>query len=215
MKNTRMSPVSFFILLLTAILMFGLSPIVYLQDQSKEDRVLERVKDFNPPVDITLTRSRFGIIEADKKFSADEDWFKGLTVRVLNKSGKPITYVSLHLYFPRPKGQENERDLGFTLQYGVNPIWMRQKGLSIPPATSIPPGEQVEITLPDIRYDSLRRFLKELNYPSSIKTLRMSAEMLGFSDGTIWLGGEMYIQDANEPGKLIPLEKKKSTGSQK
>lgn len=151
MKTARNIPVHLLGLLLTAVLMCGLSPTVYLQNQGKEDRILEDLKTFNPPVDITLVKLRVGVIEANKKFSADEDWFKGLTISVRNKSEKPITYVMLHLYFPRPKGQESERDLGFTLQYGVNPIWMRQKGLSIPPAAPILAGETVELTLPDIK----------------------------------------------------------------
>lgn len=196
-----------------------LSPTGYLKSQNdgpnqNRDKVIEKIKDFNPPVDITLVKSRAGVVELDKKFLADEDWFKGLTINVHNKSDKPITYMSLHLYFPRPKEQESERDFGFTLQYGVNPIWVKQKGLSIHSATPVLPGEKVELTLPDMRYDFIRTSLKELGYPMNIKTLRMSAEMLGFSDGTIWLGDEIFTQDDTQPGKLIPL-KKKTIRSQK
>jgi hypothetical protein len=166
------------------------------------------VNDFSPPVEITLLKSRIGVVELDRKFSADEDWFKGLRVNVRNNSERPLTYISLHLYFPRPKEQENDREFGFTLQYGVNPIWMKQKGVYIPPTTPVPPGDSVELSLPDLRYDFIRRTLREMNYPLSIKRIRTSAEMLGFDDGTIWLGGEMFRQSTSEPGKLIPLEKK-------
>jgi hypothetical protein len=191
----------------------ALLPLVHSRGQNREaaqegDRVIERVKHFNPPAEISLVKSRIGTIELDKKFSAGEDWFEGLAVGVHNKSEKPISYISLHLYFPRPKEQQGMNDLGFSLQYGVNPIWARRNGIAMPAAAPIQPGNKVEITLPDNRYRAIQAALVEAGYPASIKTIKIYVEMLGFSDGTIWLGNKMFTQDENEPGRLISLEKK-------
>ena len=186
---------------------------VHSAKTSQDDiKVLEKDKDFKPPVDIAIVKSRIGAIELDKHFSADEDWFKGLTVRMHNKAEKPITYVSLLLYFPRPKEQKEQGaalDFGFFLEYGVNPVWVKTKGLSVQAAKPIPPGQYVELALDDTKFNFIRAALVRNNYPQSVKALKIKVEKLGFADETIWFADEMFRLDEAEPGRLIPLQEKK------
>lgn len=172
------------------------------------DTVLERADDFSPPVEITLTKSHIGVIKPGKRFSAGADWFKGLTVSVLNSSDRPITYLSLRLRFPRPKGQEGELDFVEPVNYGETPI-PDAAGI-VPPNTARPvmPGESVELKLSDEDFYDLREYLKASKYPPSIKKIRLSVQMIGFDDGTMWIGGRRYVLDKDHPGKVTPLEKK-------
>lgn len=161
--------------------------------------VIEKGKDFNPPVDITSIQSRIGAIEPDKKFSADTDWFKGLKITLRNKSEKPITHISLKIQFPRPKGQENELDFVETLNYGESPIPDNEGQIPLNTVNAIAPGESIQLELSDEIYDTLRMILEDSKYPAVIKKIRVYISVLGFSDGTLWMGGKTYELDKNNP----------------
>jgi hypothetical protein len=169
--------------------------------------VLEKGKDFDPPVDVTFIQSKIGGIEPDKKFSADKDWFKGLKITVRNRSEKPITHISLKLHFPRPKGQENELDFVETLNYGESPIPDKDGQIPFNTVRAIVPGESIELKLSDEMYNSLRLLLDDSKYPSMIKKMRVYVSILGFNDGSLWMAGRTYEVDKNNPGKLLPSKK--------
>lgn len=65
---------SLLIFLTSAILLaFAALPIFYLHSQSKKriqdrEKILERSNDFNSPVEITLAKSKLGVIETRQKF---------------------------------------------------------------------------------------------------------------------------------------------------
>ena len=182
-----------------------------LREQAPQNQdgniVLEKGKDFNPPVDITSIQSRIGAIESDKKFSADVDWFKDLKITLRNKSEKPITHISLKIQFPRPKGQENELDFVETLNYGESPIPDNDGQIPLNTVNAIAPGESIQLKLSDEIYDTLRMILEDSKYPAVIKKIRVYISILGFSDGTLWMGGKTYELDKNNPGKLLPSKK--------
>lgn len=205
---------SFFLFLtLAAVLTISLSSNASLRGHTEVnyqdgDAVLEKADDFSPPVEITLTKSHIGVIKPGKRFSAGEDWFKGLTVRVRNNSDRPITHLSLRLRFPRPKGQEGELDFVEPLVYGESPI---PDAAGIVPANTarpVMPGESVELRLSDEDFYEVREQLTASKYLPSIKKIRLSVQIIGFDDGTVWVGGKRYVPDKDSPGKLIPLEKK-------
>lgn len=196
-----------------AALMLAPSSVEYLHSQGKEvsqegDTVLEKGRDFNPPAEITLVKSRSGVIESGRRFSAGEDWFRGLIVTVRNAAEQPITHISLRLLFPRPKGQENELDFAEHLNYGESPVPYEDGRVPVNSAKAIMPGESVDLQLSDANYDGLRAALEESKFPPRIKKLKVDVAMIGFSDGTVWLAGKRYELDKNNPGRLIPLEKK-------
>ncbi len=78
-------------------------PTTLLQSSSQDaGLILEKKEDFNPPVKITRTASKIGIIEPGKKIAANKDWFKGLTLAVCNRSTQVVTHIEAHIRFPRP-----------------------------------------------------------------------------------------------------------------
>lgn len=217
MKNSRRPPTTrrIYLLALTFAAALPLAPPSVGRPRAHSEKtgqegeaVLERARGFNPPVEITLVKSHSGVIEPGRKFPAGEDWFKGLTVTVRNDAEQPVTHIVLNLLFPRPKGQEGELDFVEVLSYGESPI-PYEDGRGPPgPAKPVMPGESIELQLSDASYDGLRAVLAEANFPRNIKRLKVDVTMLGFGDGTVWIGGKRYELDRNRPGKLIPVEKK-------
>lgn len=166
------------------------------------DKIIEKGGDYNPPVKIKLVKSKIGIIETDKKISANDDWLRGLTIRVRNDSNKPVTSVSIAIQFRRPENQAQELDLIAPIEYGQNPFTPLQEGSSIPPEFILP-GQTRDIALSDEGYDSLRSMLDELKYPTSIRSVKVEVRVIGFSDGTAWNTGKIFRRDPNNPDKWI------------
>jgi hypothetical protein len=170
--------------------------------EQNADRMIEKGEDYNPPVKIRLVKSKIGVIEPGKKISADDDWLRGLTVRVSNASNKPVTSVSLAIQFRRPENQPRELDLIAPIEYGRNPFAPSQESTIAPPEP-IFPGQTRDITLSDEGYDSLRSILDNLNFPLSIKSVKLQVRTVGFSDGTAWNTGKTFRRDPDNPDKWI------------
>ena len=60
-----------------------------------QDRILKQRSWPNEPVKIKLVTSKKGAIKLGETFSDDDDWFRGLTLKIENKSDKAITYIAL------------------------------------------------------------------------------------------------------------------------
>ncbi|HEY0077360.1 MAG TPA: hypothetical protein VGB73_01855 [Pyrinomonadaceae bacterium] len=171
-------------------------------------KLFEKGDDFNPPVKITLVKSKIGVIATDKKIDTDDDWLKGLTIRVRNDSGKVVTHVSVELRFRRPQNQATERDLVVPLSYGSDPFDSRALSPSSPPAFVLP-GQTIDVSVSDTKYESIRSMLNDLNYPPSIKAVRARIRAIGFEDGTAWASGTIFERDPNNPGEWLPQKKAK------
>jgi hypothetical protein len=204
-----------FLVVSVCVVFFVLIPpsVVRLQSQSNDkgqegDTVLERGEDFHPPITITLTKSQARELKPGKAFNMGEDWFRGLTFSIRNDSEKPMNYITLSIRFPRPKGQNGELDFVEPLDYGASPIPYEDGRVPINTAEPIMPGSSVELKLTDAEYNEVRTLLAESKYPRAIKKIRVTVQMLGFVDGTIWLGGRTYVLDKDRPGRIVPLEKK-------
>lgn len=187
--------------LLTVV--FCLLPNVTQSSSSQSaDKILERGKDYDPPVKIILVKSKIGVIETDKKISASDDWLKGLTIRVRNESDEIVTGLVIFLQFRRPANQAKELDLVAPIPYGRDPLASPEE---TPAATAEPilPGQTTDIALSNQAYDSLRSILDNLNYPVSIRSVKLVVKIIGFQDGTYWSNGTIFRRDPNNPGKWI------------
>ncbi len=175
----------------------------------EQDRLIEKQSNLNEPVKITVVKTKRGQIVPGKKFSDDNDWFKGLTVSVTNNSGKTVNYIGIRLTFPRPEddGTANEPPFVDSLEYGISPFV--DKG-SLPPSLTPPRainlGETIALTLSDHWFDRYKRALTKIKYPTSIKRIEILVEEVGFSDDTVWTLGVRYRRDPSNPGEWIKIE---------
>ena len=186
-----------------------------VQEINHCSRMIIKESDLKPPVKISLIKTRKGAIETEKEFlDDDDDWFKGLTLRVVNNSKKPITYIGISLIFQRTQDQEQGLPAGWTLDYGLNPFRFKsEEAIPTPQVSPVLPGDSMEINLSDAEYNEIKRFLKDAGFPASVKKIEMNVIITGFSDGTAWNTGRMYRRDPQSPNNWIPLGNPKQQNS--
>ncbi len=165
------------------------------QDQ---ERVVVDKSISDAPVKITLIKTKKRAIEDNKKFTDDDDWLQGLTLRVNNRSDKIVTYVGVHLGFDRTADQESGLPAGWPLDHGFDPFRLDPED-AIPAPTIVPiaSGSDAEIILTDNDYAELRKSLAEIGFPASRKRVSLDVDVVGFSDGTAWNMGHLFRRDSN------------------
>jgi hypothetical protein len=173
--------------------------------EQNADRMIEKREDYNPPVGITVIRTKKGVIETNKKFlDSDEDWLKDLKIDVHNSSGKIVTYISVEITFQRPQVQSQEPPLLSYLKYGFDSLPKGVVPTNMPPP--LLPGDTATINLHEMQYDHIKTLLKNLNYPDSINMIEVRVAEIGFADGTSWDSGHLYRRDQDNPKQWIPIE---------
>lgn len=196
----------------TLLILFGLGvwPLGFTSAEMQEtDKIIEKEDGYDPPVKIILVQSKIGVIETGKKIAAGDDWLKGLTVRVFNESDKPVNGVSVQIQFRRPENQAGELDLVAPVGYGPDPLASLAEKPA-PPVEAILPGQSRDIVLPDEGYESLRAILDKLNYPASIRAVKLSIRAVGFNDGAVWTTGKIFKRDPDNPDQWIRADKPQS-----
>jgi hypothetical protein len=171
------------------------------QVKEREIRKLDWPKE---PVKIGKLKGKGAIIVLGEKFSADDDWMKGLTFSVKNTSEKTITYIEIELSFPRDKGTQEEPDAHDRIIYGQYPALPGETATPHPDQPPIKPGDTVDVVLKD--YDGIRDFLNNTHYPVSINRLEVSVGEVVFDDGTKWSGGGLFRRDHEKPNGWIRIQ---------
>lgn len=176
------------------------------------DRIIHKKRDFNPPADISLIKTKIGKILPNKELRANEDWFEDLAIIVTNTYDKPINHISLSIRFPRqdpPEKRKKERKLDFVipLNYGESPIPRIDGSVRKNTATPILPGQSIELTLSKKEYSEIRRNLRESNFPPNIDVIDVYITTIGFTDGTVWLGGKILKFNNSQQGSITPIKK--------
>src|SRR5216684_1411088 len=92
-------------LLLAALVCLSLSAVTHTYSQQQRERVIEKSFQPNEPLDLEDIQVRHSSnvkesVRVGMKFRGDEDWLKGLTVKLKNKSGKSIIFAEVYVYVP-------------------------------------------------------------------------------------------------------------------
>ncbi|MDX6497360.1 MAG: hypothetical protein QOG23_620 [Blastocatellia bacterium] len=146
-----------------------------------------------------------------KSFLDDDDWMKGLTVRVVNSSGKTLTHIGIRLDFERPADQADQPGAVWDLWYGVSPFHCKPDEIIPPPLNPlIQPGAVQSMALTDSEYGYMRAFLWDFKFPASIENIHVTVYTIGFTDGSAW-GGQLYRRDRGSKHGWKPAEKPKGS----
>jgi hypothetical protein len=171
--------------------------------QGQERLVADKSRS-DAPVKITLIKTKKRRLENNKKFLDDEDWLQGLTLRVVNRSDKTITYVGIQLIFRRTEDQESGLDAVWPLNYGFDPFRLNPGDIiPSPQVAAILAGSEAEIALSEIEYNEVKEFLAEAGFPPSRKRIELDIIKIGFSDGTAWNNGHMFRRDPSSMGSPL------------
>ena len=186
-------------LLLPAFILFVFLLLQFVatsQQADRRERVIDDKHSYRDcPIRIIGVETCKTTVTLGIQFLGDEDWMKGLTVRIKNTSGKVVTHVGIAIRLDRPGDQSGQPGAVWDLWYGVSPFYFKPEE-SIPPpmVRLIQPGETESIVLSDTEYNAMRAFLTDVNFPPSIEKVHISVSTIGFDDGTAW-GGSLYRRD--------------------
>jgi hypothetical protein len=146
-----------------------------------------------------------------KSFLDDDDWMKGLTVRVVNSSGKSLTHIGIRLDFESPADQATQLGAVWDLWYGVSPFYFKPDEIIPPPLNPlIQQGAVQSIALTDSEYGYMRAFLWDFKFPASIENVHITVYTIGFTDGSAW-AGQLYRRERGSKRGWTPAEKPKGS----
>lgn len=168
---------------------------------ASKERTIRKSHWPKEPVKIEEIKVKGKTIGLGAKFTEEDDWLSGLTIKVKNISDKPVVFLDIAVSFPRPDSQEPAaRD---HLLYGRYPLAPGEAASDTPVVGEPPvqPGETAELTLTD--YEGTRRFLDESDYPTSITALEIDISDVYFDQNTKWSGGQIFRRDPNNPNGWI------------
>jgi hypothetical protein len=126
-----------------------------------------------------------------QEFLADDDWISKLTFRLKNTSQIPIHSISLGFSLPETKDGENR--VGFSFVYGKE----FRRGSQNQRKEAILPGEEVDLKLSEIEYQSFKESLARRGLISNFKSITIGNVMAYFDDGTLWLGLSLPVTEKN------------------
>jgi hypothetical protein len=169
--------------------------------------VIEKAYQPNEPLDledIQVRRSTTAMesVKPGTRFRRDsEDWLKGLTVKLRNKSGQAIIYAEVYIYLPTSAA--GDRPLRWSLRYGTLPTG----DADTPSQPELPQGGSVTLVFSDAEYDQAKAFLAEKSASVDFSTAKMRLGMVVFADGTAFKSGSTLRRDPNNPRKWSVIGK--------
>lgn len=188
-------------LLITTLFCVGLLAVTHTYSQQQRERVIEKPFQPNEPLDLEDVQVRRSLnvkesVKVGLKFHGDEDWLKGLTVKLKNKSGKSIIYAEVNVYVPT--SETEDKPVGLSLWYGVFPRFPSEMDISSQ-SKRISHGVSITVVLSDDEYDQAKALLSEKNANLDFSKVELRIGMVVFDDGTAWKNGTPLRRDPNNP----------------
>lgn len=174
------------------------------QAQELKDRQLTWAYDYSTvqmPIEILSITLNGNEIRPGEKVKGDENWVKGLTIKIKNISDQPISYLNVHFKFPMPNGFVSATALYYGINHGDN-----RRGPSPP---SIQPGETKELVLTKQNYDSVRFVLAQAKVSSDFDIAPFYIERVCFENqpDVIWQAGWLMRRHAVEYNRFDRMQK--------
>jgi hypothetical protein len=126
-------------------------------------------------------------------FRENNGWFKNLTIRLRNVSGKPIYGVTANFLFSSTKEK---------MLYGMQLNATRPLGLQ-----PLQPNEEVELTLRDKVLEGTIQTVQQAGLDIDSLPASVSVDSAWFSETTMWNRGSMLERDSGNPNRWIPIKR--------
>lgn len=168
---------------------------------ASEERSIEKTEWPGEPIKIEEVKVKGRPVGLGAKFTEEDDWLSGLTIKVKNISDRPVVFLDVALVFPRPDAREPAAS--DHLLYGRYPLAPGQAAPEAPAVGQPPlqPGATAELALTD--YEGTRRFLDQTNYPAAVTRLEIEISDVYFDQNTKWSGGQIFRRDPRNPDGWI------------
>jgi hypothetical protein len=194
------SPRSIFYAVLAVIAGVSLLPAANATQQTQvagrvQGRVLERQVLPFEPIEITEVRVKGQAVELNTPLTDDTDWLQGLTFRVKNISGKPISHISIELHVNPPESGYLPKVTHISA--GSSPY--SPKGTLEPAKTLVAPDGFTEIMFKENAYDGYK-------YELQASKVHVRVGMVFFTDDTAWKEGVLLRRDLNNPNRWLVIK---------
>lgn len=166
-----------------------------LQQNSTGKKVIKKKPFRNEPVEITELKVKDKKVDFDAEFESDDDWFRGLTIRLKNSSQKRIKHLEVDMYFPEM--DVNGSPLSLTLSFGNIPNDSSSSSEASTREAPVSPSEVIALTLSDNNYENLKKLATRRG--ALISTIRINIGTVIFEDDTAWRNGFMHRRDPGNP----------------
>ena len=164
----------------------------------QREKTVEKLAYGNEPVELLEVKLVGKSIKLGERLAAADDWLRGLSLALKNRSNKPIVFVEIALDFPETK------DSGPKMSYRIRLGQDQLVKSSDRPPLHIAPGEPLQIDVAG-EYDKLKTFLEARQHISSINRAAVRISFIEFEDGTAWGAGAMLRPDPDNPKRYIPI----------
>lgn len=139
----------------------------------------------------TRSKSRRGGEGLDTvTFEGENGWFRHITVRLRNVSGKTIYGMRALLYF-RPPDTRNM----FSLQLSYAP--------RANPRGRLTPGDEVELVVDALRFDMTMELMRKQGVDADAATVILAVESASFGEDQQWNRGQILRRDPINPDRWI------------
>ena len=171
--------------------------------QGNRERGIEKM--FQPKEPVEIVDTQVSTLQGGKqsvkfgsKFQGSEDWLKGITFKVKNKSGKAIVYMEVYVYITAPDTIPEAHGVLIPVSYGRMPL-LPGDFADTPAPNPVANDKEVAIILSDRTYEAYKGLIIEKHGSASFDSVRVRIGMIVFDDGTAWDNGHILRQDPDNP----------------
>ncbi|MEO7969893.1 MAG: hypothetical protein ABI698_01235 [bacterium] len=174
-----------------------------LQDSDNpRDKIVELSSPSDAPVSVIGLKVSGKQREAGTKFDDDENWLSRLSLRISNKTNKPIVGIQMDLFFPETKATGNM--MAFPFWFGSDPLVNPQ---AVTERKRLDIADAVDVPFTESSYLALKRFVERRHPMRDIHQVRLQINTIYFEDGSIWSYGSWVQRDRSNPRRLIPIDR--------
>ena len=170
--------------------LFYLSPTFVSAAVQTQGRVLAREELPFEPIEIVNVIVKDSTVSFGTALTEDSDWLQGLTLRIKNISGKPISYRGIQLCVNPPESG----NLPKVTEFSAGSLPILNNDLLTPARTLVAPNNYIDIKFDDSAY---KKYKTELQ----VSKVFIRVGKIFFTDDTLWSQGMLHRRDPNKPNR--------------
>lgn len=193
--SSRVTTAGLLVILLVTLLGFRDAAV---NAKLQTGKTVEKLAYGNEPVEILEVKLSGKSIKLGESVTDGDDWLKGLSLVLKNRSDKPIVFAEIAFDFPETK--DSGPTMSYRIQLGQDSLIKNQTRAPL----RVSSGESLQVEVAS-EYEKLKAFLANRHQISGINKATVRISFIQFADGTAWGAGEMLRPDPNNPNRYVPI----------
>jgi hypothetical protein len=160
------------------------------------------------PVKVIEVKVGGHVVKPGDTFTADDNWLKGLRLKLKNTSGRSITSLQIEIIIP--EYVTGGKAILLPITYGREPSDAGCSRVSTP-AKGILDGDNVELVFSAEDYRRVGQLLAGMGVNTSISDIEVRVGMTIFGNATAWSEGAQLRRDDKRPGQWTVARRHQTT----